>query len=155
MGQLEQLILALIVRASVADSRDGKLSCAWGVCFERRRTRGGANHIRHVEIYGSMKHDNYRPHQKKERDMRMGGDICLYTYLSHLRVLDPIILRGALPQCTSVHADDGRVSEVRVHASEARCVRDGDVHLIAPRHGLANLHLLFLRGVHVSLGTND
>lgn len=46
---------------------------------------------------------------------------------SHLRVLDAVILRSALSEGTTVHADDGRMSEVRVHPVETGRVRDGDV----------------------------
>ena len=72
-----------------------------------------------------------------------------------LRILNTIIFRAAFAECTPVGANNGRVSKVGVNTIKATGVGYGHVDLVAPGHGFADQDLLFLGGVHVSLGTND
>ena len=47
------------------------------------------------------------------------------------------------------------MAEVGIDAIEARGVRDGDIGVVHPSHTLCDHHLLFFRGIHVALATND
>ncbi len=60
---------------------------------------------------------------------------------SYLCVLDAIVLGAAFPEGASITADDGRVTEVRVHTIESRGIRNSHIDLVTPSHGFADLDL--------------
>src|SRR6202040_3704231 len=65
------------------------------------------------------------------------------------------ILLAAFAQRAAIEADDRGVAEVGIDAVEARGIRDRDIDVVGPRHGLGHQHLLILGGIHVALAAND
>mmetsp|Transcript_16441 Transcript_16441/g.41236 ORF Transcript_16441/g.41236 Transcript_16441/m.41236 type:complete len:276 (-) Transcript_16441:147-974(-) len=72
-----------------------------------------------------------------------------------LCVLDAIVFRAAFAKSSSVGPDNGRMAKVCVDTIKARGVGNCHINLIAPCHSLADLHLLCLCRVHITLWTNN